>query len=100
MLSFGSSLSNTIDDGDDDDDDLAGFLLSMATSRAALTGSWVLCFTTDGTAPASNPLLSSICLIYDMQENTSVHTDTAGAGQEGVEEEDIVRGGGSQRYQQ
>ena len=33
MLSFESSLSNTVDDGDDDDDDdkLSGFLLGLAT---------------------------------------------------------------------
>ena len=37
-LSFKSSLSNTIDDGDD----VSGFLLGLATSRAALGGSWVL----------------------------------------------------------
>ena len=29
------------DDDDDDDDDLSGFLLGLATSRAALGGSWV-----------------------------------------------------------
>ena len=45
MLSFESGLSNTVDDGDDDDDDdLSGFLLGLATSRAALGGSWVLDF--------------------------------------------------------
>ena len=52
MLSFESSLSNTVDDDDDDDDDddgdddddLSGFLLGLATSRAGLGGSWVLDF--------------------------------------------------------
>ena len=29
---------------DDGDDDLSGFLLRLATSRAALDGSWVLDF--------------------------------------------------------
>ena len=33
-----------VDDGDDDDGDLSGFLLGLATSRAALGGSWVLDF--------------------------------------------------------
>ena len=32
------------DDDDDGDDDLSGFLLGLATSRAALDGSWVLDF--------------------------------------------------------
>ena len=56
MLSCESSLSNTVDDDDDDDDDdeddddddddddLSGFLVVLATSRAALGGSWVLDF--------------------------------------------------------
>ena len=40
MLSFESSLSNMVDDGDDDEDeDLSGFLLILATSCAALGGS-------------------------------------------------------------
>ena len=43
MLSFESSLLNTVDDGDDDDD-LSGFLLGLATSHAALGGSWILDF--------------------------------------------------------
>ena len=30
------------DDDDDDDDDLSWFLLGLATSRAAIAGSWVL----------------------------------------------------------
>ena len=58
MLSFESSVLNTVDDGDDDD--LSGFLLSLATSRAALGGTWVLHFHTDGIAPGGNPLLASI----------------------------------------
>ena len=41
MLSFESSLSNMVDDGDDD---LSWFLLGLATLRAALGGSWVLDF--------------------------------------------------------
>ena len=44
MLSFESSLSNTVDDGDDDGDDLSGFLLGLVTSRDALGGSWFLDF--------------------------------------------------------
>ena len=55
MLSFESSLSNTVDDDDDDDDDLSGFLLGLPTSRAALCGSWVLDF-----HQAGNPILASI----------------------------------------
>ena len=56
MLSFDSSLSNTVDDGDDDDDaddDLSRFLLGLNTSRAAPGGSWLLDF-------------------YNMQEKTAV----------------------------
>ena len=44
MLSFESSLLNTVDDGAYDDDDLSRFLLDLAISRAALGGSWVLDF--------------------------------------------------------
>ena len=43
MLSLESSLSNTVED-DGDDDDLSGFLLGLATSRAALGDTWVLYF--------------------------------------------------------
>ena len=42
MLTFESSLSNTVDDGDDED--LSGFVLGLATSRATLGGSCVLDF--------------------------------------------------------
>ena len=42
MLSFESSLSNMVDDGDDDD--LSEFLLGLATLSATLGGSWVLDF--------------------------------------------------------
>ena len=55
MLSFESSLSNIVDDGDDD----SRFLLGLATSRAALGGSWVLDFH-DCRAQEGNPLLASI----------------------------------------
>ena len=58
MLSFESSLSNTVNDGDDDDA-LSGFLLGLATSRAALGCSWS--FTTDGMTLACDPQLASIC---------------------------------------
>ena len=45
MLTFESSLSNTVNDDDDgDDDDFSGFLLGLVTSHAALGGSWVLDF--------------------------------------------------------
>ena len=58
MLTFESSLSNTVNEGDDDD--LSGFLLDLVTSRATLGGFWVVYFITDGIAPAGNLLLSSI----------------------------------------
>ena len=58
MLYFESSLSNTLHD--DDDDDVSVFLLSLATSRAALGGTWVLDFTIDGITPAGNLLFAFI----------------------------------------
>ena len=51
MLSFESSFSNTVDDGDDDDD-LSGFLLGLATSRTTLGGFWVLDFHREGYSPS------------------------------------------------
>ena len=69
MLSFQSSLSNTV--VDDDDDDLSGFLPGLATLCAALGSSWFF-FTTDGTAPAVNLYLPILVAFYDMQENTVV----------------------------
>ena len=59
-------------DDDDDDGDLSRFLLGLATSHAALGGSWVL----DGIAPADNPLLACISHLYNMQENTTVQFDS------------------------
>ena len=48
------------DDDDDDDDNLSGFLLGLATSRAALGGSLASDFTTDGIARAGNTLLAFV----------------------------------------
>ena len=62
MLTFESSLSNTVNEGDDDEGDLSWFLLGLATSRAALGGSWVLDF----------PYLPPLVAFYDMQEKTAV----------------------------
>ena len=57
-----------VDDGEGDD--LSGFLLGLASSRAALGGSWVLDFTTDGIAPAGNPYLPPLVAFYNKQEKS------------------------------
>ena len=54
MLSFENSLSNVVDDAN-----LSGLLLDLATSHAALGGSWFSDFH-HGIAPAGNSLLTYI----------------------------------------
>ena len=57
----------------DGDDDLSGFLLGMATSRAALGGSWVLDFYHWWYSPSrESPTCLHLVTFYDMQEKTTV----------------------------
>ena len=67
MLSFESCLLNTVDDSDDD---LSEFLLSLASLRANLGGSWVLDFHHSGIAPAGNPLLAFISRLLRYSEDS------------------------------
>ena len=64
-------MQNIVDDGgDDDDNDLSVFLLSLATSRTTLGGSWD--FHHRRYSPTCNPYLPPLVAFYDMQKNTVI----------------------------